>query len=171
MGYYFNHSPCAMRLTLLLVCGFLGLSQAALKKEDDRSNQREKIFYLASTLTTTFMSVSTLTSVVPYSCFTAPVTNAACAGKKKKKRSLINFSEDRLERDLSLDTSLSNIEKKVDADDKSSSKSSGKFNFTLWSTTTTFKTLTSFSTNRDITVSIRSLCTIANVFVGDAPLC
>merc|ERR1711970_128362 len=129
--------------------------------------KREKILFFASTLTTTFMSVSTLASIVPFTCFTATETTA-CTGRKKK-RSLIRFDEDNhMDTDLLLDPSqlVQTLEKEDDSPD-----GSGKLLFTVWKTTITTKTTTSYSTNRAITVSVMAVCTIAGVETAAAPAC
>jgi len=155
-----------MRLAVLILCGGLALAQAATGIEE-APTQREKVLFFASSLTTTFMSVSTLTSIVPFTCFTAPNTQA-CQGKKKKKRSLINYNDkDFVENDLELDPSdlVQTLEKEDSAND------SGKFLFTVWKTSYSTKTTTSFSTNRGITVSVHLRCTIAGIQTGASPVC
>merc|ERR1739838_293170 len=129
-----------MRLALLIVCG-IALAQAAIGI-DDTPSQREKILFFASSLTTTFMSVSTLTSVVPFTCFTAAGTTA-CMGKKKK--SLISLADVQpgMDKDFDLDPS-----ELVQTLNKKDGEDSGKLLFTVWRTSYSTKTTTSFSTNR-----------------------
>merc|ERR1712168_1724409 len=105
-----------------------------------------------------------------FTCFTAPGT-LGCQGRKKKRRSLVQLvdhSDKALDKNFALDPSeeLNALEKEVN-----SSGSSGKLLFTVWRTSFSTKTTTSFSTNRDNTVSLKVACTIQGIQEGTSPLC
>ncbi|CAL4133512.1 unnamed protein product [Meganyctiphanes norvegica] len=151
---------------LLIVCGIALVHLTTGNNEV--SKQREKILFFGSSLTTTFMSVSTITSIVPFTCFTTDAALMACDGKKRRKRTLINLDE-MVDTDLQLDASQQKeaFDKQIDiADDNI-----GKLLFTVWRTSFTTKTFTSFSTNRDVTISIQPACFIAGVEPGTNPFC
>merc|ERR1739838_596878 len=160
MGVYrFPLCSSNMRLVLLIACGVALVSQctAPVSGIEEEPLKREKILFF----------VSTLTTIVPFTCFTA--TEAADCVGRKKKRSLIRLDEDNhMDTDLLLDPSqlVQTLEKEDDSPD-----GSGKLLFTVWKTTITTKTTTSFSTDRAITVSVMAVCTIANVETAAAPAC
>merc|ERR1719369_713046 len=169
-----------MRWALLLVCGVIAIAQADLgigdvqevsesNQKDIISNkspiQKEKILFFASTLTTTFMTLSMITSIIPYTCFTA-TNNQACQGKKKRSLLKLDGHQDW---DFQLEPSLE--KKDIDIVDLDAGSDAGKLLFTVWRTSFSTKTKTTFSINRDVSVSIRLACTIAGVETGVAPAC
>lgn len=95
--------------------------------------------------------------------FPAKAQTAACKGRKKR-RSL------RILRDVVDDTeNISNIsssldEEIVNMEDHQTNKRSAaeKFFFTVWKTSMTTMTVTSYSTNRSITLSVLAACTAAS---------
>ncbi|CAL4122467.1 unnamed protein product, partial [Meganyctiphanes norvegica] len=151
---------------LLVVVLHLTSAQLEEKKED-----LERIFY-ASSFTTTFTDVSILTSIIPYTCYTTAASTKGCKGRKKRRSLRIlpdvsNFRNDPIS--PSMDDLLVN----GDNDDqilKISNRAAEKFFFTVWKTSVTSLTVTSYSTNRSITLSINAACTHAG-FTTPIPQC
>ncbi|XP_042855789.1 uncharacterized protein LOC122242554 [Penaeus japonicus] len=112
-------------------------------------------FFIKSYSTRTWTFVSSFTSTVFYTCYTtgnpAPV---ACMGRRLRRSRKLEIPIGDQDEDLS--SSLTEIEEKDDT-------TTGKLGFTVWSTSSTTVTVTTFSTNRSVTVSARVLCTYPGI--------
>nr|XP_027214374.1 uncharacterized protein LOC113807333 [Penaeus vannamei] len=129
---------------------------------DDDSPLREK-FLMATHLTSTVTSLSTMTSVIPYFCFTTKAT--ACQGRRLRHtlpKSIALSSGD----DVPFLEDSKNTKK--EADELTGSLHSEKYFFTIRTTVTSTTIIVTTSTNRDFTVSASTFCTYTG-FTG--PVC
>ncbi|CAL4191220.1 unnamed protein product, partial [Meganyctiphanes norvegica] len=116
--------------------------------------------FLASYMTTTYTSLSTLTSVIPYTCYAATVPATACGARKRRALKIKSITDFDLESNLG-SSLLEGTQEDAIEGDRSSAAASEKVFFTVWQSSTTSLTFTSYSTNRSFTVSILRLCTVA----------
>ncbi|ROT67406.1 hypothetical protein C7M84_014519 [Penaeus vannamei] len=157
----------ASALALLLLAGNTRAEGDRQPEESpsnsERSEVKEKLFFLASSTTYTVNAISSFTTVIPFTCFVSN-TNA-CQGRKLRRMKSISGDFDKLLDKTSLDSSAApelTLEK-----DTAHLGDTRKF-FVVWRSTTTTHTVTSTSYNRAITVSASAYCT----YVGFAePLC
>ncbi|KAK3882193.1 hypothetical protein Pcinc_013412 [Petrolisthes cinctipes] len=122
-------------------------------------------FFMKSFSTVTFISVSTSTTVVPFTCFHTVAPAVACGGRKLRKAKQLYYKFEDLADDTQLDSS-SDMNSQL-TDERENSED-GKLFFTLMRSATSTVTTTSTSINTSITVSASAFCTFAG-FTG--PLC
>ncbi|XP_047498474.1 uncharacterized protein LOC125045310 [Penaeus chinensis] len=111
-------------------------------------------FFVKSYSTRTWTFVSSFTSTVFYTCYTSEEADfVACQGRKLRRSRKLDIPLGEVDDELS--SSLAEAEEKQDTAEK--------LFFTVWSTSSTTVTVTTFSTNRSVTVSVRILCTYPGV--------
>ncbi|KAG7175524.1 hypothetical protein Hamer_G022061, partial [Homarus americanus] len=114
----------------------------------------EAKFFIKSYSTTTWTILSSLTSTIPYTCYdTGGVVPPACMGRRlRRSRGLSKNVEIQDASDVftSIDSTLLSEEMESDPDQK--------FLFTVWRTSRSTATITTFSTNRSVTVSVSIAC-------------
>ncbi|XP_071537805.1 uncharacterized protein [Panulirus ornatus] len=139
-------APTAV-LVLALLC-----TEAAATLE----GENEAKFFVKSYSTTTWTFLSSFTSTVPYTCFTTDDTaanNMACSGRRLRRARKLTVDQDASQSDL---ISSSQAEDSILSD---AAPNQEKFLFTIWRTSSTTATITTFSTNRSVTVSASIMCT------------
>ncbi|XP_068219177.1 uncharacterized protein [Palaemon carinicauda] len=162
-----NWFPFSLQERKLLLLGLLVAFASFITAEGEEETQdildikkelkKEKLF-IASYITTTFTALSFLTSAQPYFCIQA--SNAeGCTGRKLRRRRKLNIDHSIASDD---ETHLDNSQGLPDVEEpKSDEGASGqeKFFFTVWKTSTTTVTVTTYSTNKSITLSVSARCT------------
>ncbi|XP_042864460.1 uncharacterized protein LOC122248487 isoform X2 [Penaeus japonicus] len=151
-----------MRKTLLtgvLVCMLLACNSHAQEdqvKEGPSYIKNEGIRekFLATSSTTTQNVITTLTTVVPFTCYVSS-TNA-CQGRKLRRMKSISGDFEKLPAKTALDSSTT--EELTPEKDGDNLGDVPRF-LTVWKTTTSTLTVTSTSFNRDVTVSASAFCT------------
>ncbi|KAB7496931.1 hypothetical protein Anas_10299, partial [Armadillidium nasatum] len=150
-----RHSLSLLTLLVIATC-------AATLNNDSKSSKgfgKGKIFFKSySTKTKTLLSF--LTSTVPFTCYSVSTPAMACV---RRKRSLslptdLEFNED-YEND-SLDSSVQS-----ELSDSKSRNTAKKFFVTLWSTSSSTLTITTFITNQRVTLSASVACTVPGVIL------
>ncbi|XP_042210268.1 uncharacterized protein LOC121858099 [Homarus americanus] len=141
---------------LLVIC-LLG-SVAASLPEDDKGEAK---FFVKSYSTVTWTFLSSLTSTVPYTCFTTDAAPEACPGRRRRRVKKLSLDTDTDSAYHSLTSSSGDM---IKPEDKTSPEE--KFFFTLWKTSSTTVTITTFSTNRSITVSASVMCTYSGLVLN-----
>ncbi|KAK8725193.1 hypothetical protein OTU49_010746 [Cherax quadricarinatus] len=121
------------------------------------TDEQDAKFFIKSYSTTTWTFLSSFTSTVPYTCYTTAAGVVACRGRRMRnsKRLFVERDADTFE----LLSSISGDD--VKEDDRLSE--SEKFFFTLWRTSSSTVTVTTYSTNRSVTVSVSVMCTYPGV--------
>ncbi|XP_047497797.1 uncharacterized protein LOC125044874 [Penaeus chinensis] len=133
-----------------MCCAAAATTFEELKDEPDLNAK----FFVKSYSTRTWTFVSSFTSTVFYSCYTsAAAAFQACQGRKLRRSRKLDIPLSEVDEELS--SSLTEAEDKQDT--------SEKVFFTVWSTSSTTVTVTTFSTNRSVTISVRILCTYPGV--------
>ncbi|KAK4319706.1 hypothetical protein Pmani_009363 [Petrolisthes manimaculis] len=148
-------------MVMLLAWGWVTLAEAdtppnkaSTEEKSAVANEEGKLF-LKSYSTTTWTFLSSFTSTIPYSCFTAAAPPpVACMGRRRLRRSR-NINMDSTADDTSIHSSGSDDET-LDAEEKANEE---KFFFRLFRTVSSTATITTFSTNRSVTVSFSAMCT------------
>lgn len=143
------------------------LEKGAAKLSESGNSGR---FFFHSYSTTTWTFLSELTSTIPYTCYVtdvAPDNNNACEGRRIRRSSkfvsdgLANpvlYSSGGSAKELEEGEQEDPLEKEDDTDGASE-----KLLFTVWRTSSTTVTATTFSTNRSVTVSISAMCTYPGI--------
>nr|XP_045622984.1 uncharacterized protein LOC123773353 [Procambarus clarkii] len=121
---------------------------------------KEGKFFIKSYSTTTWTFLSSFTSTVPYTCYTTAAAVRACGGRKVRRLRLRSMDQSNDEVEL-----LSSIKEDTLADTVGESERQ-KFFFTLWRTGSTTVTVTTYSTNRSVTVSISAMCTYPGIVLN-----
>ncbi|KAK4319717.1 hypothetical protein Pmani_009374 [Petrolisthes manimaculis] len=122
-------------------------------------------FFMKSFSTVTFISVSTSTTVVPFTCFHTVDPPDPCEGRKLRKAKQLYHKFEDLADDTQLDSSS---DMNLQPTDERDISQDGKLFFTLMRSATSTVTTTSTSINISITVSASAFCTFAG-FTG--PIC
>ncbi|XP_071538185.1 uncharacterized protein [Panulirus ornatus] len=141
-------------LVLSLVCA----SAVADTQEEKDENAK---FFVRSYSTTTWTFLSSLTSTVPYTCYTTGGATA-CSGRRRRRSKKLQLSIDDAQGVDDLSSSGADEHSASERDDDDSSLQD-KFLFTLWKTSSTTVTITTFSTNRSVTVSVSIYCTYQGI--------
>ncbi|XP_045623431.1 uncharacterized protein [Procambarus clarkii] len=131
---------------------FLTSTAAEENNEKDDGGSGDAKFFVKSYSTTTWTFLSSFTSTVPYTCYTTGAGLAACSGRRlhrMKNAKLYLSSQDDLKE---LDSSVLG-----DFDERE------KFFFTVWRTASTTATVTTYSTNRSVTISASIACTYPGI--------
>ncbi|XP_063841666.1 uncharacterized protein LOC135089684 [Scylla paramamosain] len=125
-------------------------------------DQGGKFFVNKARSTTTWTFLSSFTSIVPYTCYTTGMgTPEACMGRRlRRSRKLAADWEVSKDSARLYGSTLEEGEDPLDSDRESKE---GKFFFQIWSTVSTTATVTTFSTNRSVTISVSILCTYAGI--------
>ncbi|XP_042885851.1 uncharacterized protein LOC122262029 [Penaeus japonicus] len=135
---------------------------------DNESPLLEK-FLLATHLTTTVTTLSTMTSVIPYFCFTTQAT--ACQGRRLRHSLPKGIDISGGDNTPFLEDSKNTQQEETDellGSLGGREEHKEKIFFTIRTTSTTTATIVTTSTNRDITVSASTFCTYTG-FTG--PVC
>ncbi|XP_069178263.1 uncharacterized protein [Procambarus clarkii] len=127
---------------------------------------KEGKFFIKSYSTTTWTYLSSFTSTVPYTCYTTadavmPCSQRPLIGRKVRRSRLRSMDQSNDEVEL-----LSSIKEDTLADtlaDTVGESERQKFFFTMWRTGSTTVTVTTYSTNRSVTVSISAMCTYPGI--------
>ncbi|XP_045136338.1 uncharacterized protein LOC123519272 [Portunus trituberculatus] len=128
-------------------------------------DQGGKFFVNRAASTTTWTFLSSFTSIVPYTCYTTGMGDVmACMGRRlRRSRKMATDWE------MNLDSTRlygSNVEEEEEEEEPLESdrvSKEGKFFFRIWSTISTTATITTFSTNRSVTISVSILCTYPGI--------
>ncbi|XP_018009846.1 uncharacterized protein LOC108667343 [Hyalella azteca] len=126
------------------------------KTNDDDS--QAKFFFFASSSTTTKFKLSFITSTTPYTCVSTAAA-ATCIGRRRRAMALhgMKFDVGTNSKDVHSSLDEADIE---EVDDQSRQESPRKF-LTVWTTSFSTKTVTSYVTDRGVTVSVSAYCTFA----------
>ncbi|XP_050725533.1 uncharacterized protein LOC127003204 [Eriocheir sinensis] len=161
-------------LLCLACCSLTWAQQQRQKQEDRHGNESTALGYaerkgtmkfLARHTTTTLLSVSVFSTIVPYQCFLTAASPTLCRRRKKRRDLLPVVSLSSIGLTDALGSSLD--EESVDAVEEEVSPKP-KFFFTVVRTSQSVVTITSTSTNISITVSASAYCTYPG-FTG--PIC
>ncbi|KAK7066869.1 hypothetical protein SK128_011248 [Halocaridina rubra] len=157
-----------MKLILAVFC-LASLASSNEAQEIGEEVQKNAKFFLISYSTVTWTFLSSFTSIIPYTCYTTAAVPVACQGRKRRRARKLTGDVSLRESQADLDSSVADIippqevggsDGSVEGKDPSQQE---RFFFTLWSTASTTVTVTAFSTNRAITISVSGLCTINGV--------
>ncbi|KAK3892542.1 hypothetical protein Pcinc_003618 [Petrolisthes cinctipes] len=123
------------------------------KISNDDTDVGQGKFFFKSYSTRTRTVISSLVSTVPYTCFSnVQAVTATCGGGRKLRRSKLFIQDSPL--DTKLYSSTGEEEPMPEEE-----KASEKFFFTIFRTLSSTATVTVFSTNRSVTVSVSLMCT------------
>ncbi|XP_071537802.1 uncharacterized protein [Panulirus ornatus] len=142
-------------LVLSLVCG------SAVADTQEGKDESAK-FFVRSYSTTTWTFLSSLTSTIPYTCYTTGAANPpACMGRRRRRAKKLKLNlDDAFEMD---EISSSSDGQVLAGEEEDGYSNKEKFFFTLWRTSSTTFTITTFSTNRSVTVSVSVFCTYPGI--------
>nr|XP_027237057.1 uncharacterized protein LOC113828321 [Penaeus vannamei] len=137
-----------------LVAVFLGLlAVCGVQAEDVAENEARLI---ANYQTTTFIEMSTITTVGHYTCAVS-TASTACSGRKRRNV-ILDINSNSGDFNPNVSETLAGSLSATELEEAKEDGGKDKFFFTLWKTTTSTFTVTSTSFNRDITVSVSLLC-------------
>ncbi|XP_050725532.1 uncharacterized protein LOC127003203 [Eriocheir sinensis] len=129
----------------------------------DDTEDKGKFFIKNARSSSTWTFLSSFTSTVPYTCYrSGAVALTACMGRRlRRSHKLASVWDDidgseRLHGSILEDTESQAEEKAGD----------GKFFFKVWTTIGTTVTVTTFSTNRSVTVSVSVACTFPGAVIN-----
>ncbi|KAK3892543.1 hypothetical protein Pcinc_003619 [Petrolisthes cinctipes] len=159
-----NSAICTPRgaLVMVMLLAWVALAEAEADTPPQKASTEEKSavdneegkLFLKSYSTTTWTFLSSFTSTIPYTCFATLNGQMACMGRRRLRRSR-NINIDSTADDSSVHSSGSEDET-LDAEEKANEE---KFFFRLFRTVSSTATITTFSTNRSLTVSASAMCT------------
>ncbi|XP_069994881.1 uncharacterized protein [Penaeus vannamei] len=141
--------------TILVFTAMVCAAAASFEELKDESELNAK-FFVKSYSTRTWTFVSSFTSTLFYSCYTSAAALQACQGRKLRRSRKLDIPIKEVDEEIS--SSLTEAEDKQDT--------SEKLFFTVWSTSSTTVTVTTFSTNRSVTISVRLLCTYPGALIN-----
>nr|XP_053652134.1 uncharacterized protein LOC128702125 [Cherax quadricarinatus] len=146
---------------LMAVASLAATTTLELQQEDNNDTGGEAKFFVKNYYTTTWTFLSSFTSTVPYTCYTTGMeAPMACMGRRlrRQKRTHMQVSQ---EEAASLGSS---IQSELEGDLIEGLESAQeKFFFTVWRTSSTTATVTTYSTNRSVTISISIACTYPGI--------
>ncbi|XP_018021965.1 uncharacterized protein LOC108678128 [Hyalella azteca] len=131
----------------------------------DKDEDNKAKFFFAGYSTTTDTIVILTTSSTPVTCVLGSATVAGgapprCTGRRKKRSQILNFDRASDTSRIRIDSSQdSEIDSEVDFFEKS------KAFFTIWTQVFTTTTLTTFVTNKALTLSLSYYCSVGNLDV------
>ncbi|XP_071538171.1 uncharacterized protein [Panulirus ornatus] len=120
-------------------------------------------FFLKNYSTATWTFLSSFTSTIPYTCFnTGAAAPPACMGRRLRRSKKLSLNLDAIDLD---GTPISSSQDESFKDTGEDSDLGKRF-FTLWRTSSTTFTITTFSTNRSVTVSASVACTFPGAIIN-----
>ncbi|KAF2344405.1 hypothetical protein FHG87_024839 [Trinorchestia longiramus] len=128
------------------------------KSFEEEDKNRAKLLLFATSRTTTKFKLKVVLSTTPYTCVVASST-VACAGRRRRR------SSSHLKLSVGLTDTNRNLEGSLDAQAlkdsmDQESRTPRKF-LTVWTTRFSTKTVTSYVTDRGVSVSVSAACTVA----------
>ncbi|KAK3892546.1 hypothetical protein Pcinc_003622 [Petrolisthes cinctipes] len=150
--------------TLQILVGFTLLVWVSGLQQHTAVSENAELRFFQSFSTTTWTFLSSFISTVPYTCYISaavPADNMDCVGRQTRR---IRRSQlyPKLEDDEQLYDSLG--EEMTQTGDHINENE--KFFFTLVRTSSTTVTITTFSTNRSVTVSASAMCQFPNININ-----
>ncbi|XP_053652396.1 uncharacterized protein [Cherax quadricarinatus] len=151
--------------------GFLLLLIVVTSAQEDAEDGQKGKFFIKSYSTTTWTFLSSFVSTVPYTCYKTAAVAAntkACSGRRllRARRSNVNEGTDSTELLSSIRNDNADLLANIAEDGLAASDSDSereKFFFTVWRTSSSTATITTYSTNRSVTVSASVMCTYPGV--------
>ncbi|KAK8386586.1 hypothetical protein O3P69_010902 [Scylla paramamosain] len=145
-------------LVVVVVVVAATAAETSTVKEIPKTKMPGRFFLNKAQSTTTWTFLSSFTSTVPYTCYTTASTAGAtmeCMGRRLRR---IRGLRDQ---DVQVELFPSGPLKEGQQEEEEEAKESdiGKF-FTIWRTASTTVTVTTFSTNRSVTISVSAMCTV-----------
>ncbi|XP_063841103.1 uncharacterized protein LOC135089454 [Scylla paramamosain] len=144
----------------LLLVSLLALTAGTQNEEDDEGEAK---LIVKNYTTTTWTFLSSLTSTVPYTCYTSAAAGAeACEGRRLRRSKEMKVLDDSLLEggDVALYSSVGAEDEELEEEERK------KLFFRLWKTASTTVTVTTFSTNRSVTVSASIMCTYPGIVLN-----
>ncbi|XP_037778092.1 uncharacterized protein LOC119574891 [Penaeus monodon] len=147
-----------MKITTSFVVVALVSCLATAEESTPNESEHEAKFFLKRYSTRTWTFLSSFTSTVLYTCYSKPPGLDAC--KKRKLRRIRKMDSLSEEPEVDLAGSLGD-------DELGEEKTDGeKAFFRVWVTSSTTVTVTTYSTNRSVTVSAFALCSYNGVVLN-----
>ncbi|KAG7175526.1 uncharacterized protein LOC121858091 [Homarus americanus] len=128
----------------------------------EEGDGKEAKFFIKSYSTTTWTFLSSFTSTVPYTCYLSDDAAGDCAtGRRLRRSKKLSLNHEATVTDLLSSTD----EGSLDVLDGLSNQEEKLF-FTLWKTSSSTVTVTTFSTNRSVTISASLMCVYPGLVVN-----
>ncbi|XP_042210270.1 uncharacterized protein LOC121858100 [Homarus americanus] len=120
----------------------------------EEGDGKEAKFFIKNYSTITWTFLSSFTSTVPYTCYLSLAAAEGCAtGRRLRRSRSLSLNHEATVTDLLSSTD----EGSLDVLDGLSNQEEKLF-FTLWKTSSSTVTVTTFSTNRSVTISASLMC-------------
>ncbi|XP_018009851.1 uncharacterized protein LOC108667345 [Hyalella azteca] len=123
---------------------------------------RARLFFFATSSTTTKFKLAFVTSTTPYTCVKT-ASDAKCAGRRRRSSLLMRNAIPNIKtmlNDVVINGSIDDVES---GDDEVSSEREPRNFLTVWTTSFSTRTVTSYVTDRGVTVSVSAYCTGSGV--------